>query len=474
MCVTTYKGSVNYRAFWVETNGAVLASSFVDGVGVNARWTLTDGDMTNTGGKVRFAFGGYDAKSGIGQGTSGNSNVVMSFSLGSAITNNFSDYSAALSSISSAGAPSTNVWSFASAFAEDTINNLIAAPSNQAWVTIPDTDADRLDDRLTVYSQSVGWLTVLDDDTNAPSPLAVAAVSNLIGTARMIHITTNNATARTSGDTTNQLHSVSDGTLNELSAANPLRFTLGVSDVSGVHRGTAGLTNMALTIGSAIVSNVANWSAGEGTPNATVAGASTNVWRFETLDLATRDALFAGQTNVVTATIPDADRDRNADSMTNVNQQYGFLAVYDDDTTGPTMGGISIGVDEGQTDGVAISEYIEGSSNNKALEIYNGTLDDIDLGAQGYAVWVSYDSQLSTNKVDLVGILPAKGVFVIAHGSAIAGITSIANQTHGFINWNGDDAVSLVRGGVVLDVIGQYGMDPGTAWTSGGGRPRPI
>ena len=31
-----------------------------------------------------------------------------------------------------------------------------------------------------------------------------------------------------------------------------------------------------------------------------------------------------------------------------------------------------------------ISEYIEGSSNNKALEIFNGTGATIDLAAGGY------------------------------------------------------------------------------------------
>ncbi|MBL9120313.1 MAG: lamin tail domain-containing protein, partial [Phycisphaerae bacterium] len=33
-----------------------------------------------------------------------------------------------------------------------------------------------------------------------------------------------------------------------------------------------------------------------------------------------------------------------------------------------------------------ISEYIEGSSNNKAIEIYNGTGAAVDLGAGGYGL----------------------------------------------------------------------------------------
>ncbi|MFL6170873.1 MAG: hypothetical protein ACJ711_14470, partial [Ornithinibacter sp.] len=34
------------------------------------------------------------------------------------------------------------------------------------------------------------------------------------------------------------------------------------------------------------------------------------------------------------------------------------------------------------------SEYVEGSSNNKALEIYNGTGAAVDLAAGGYSVQV--------------------------------------------------------------------------------------
>ena len=36
------------------------------------------------------------------------------------------------------------------------------------------------------------------------------------------------------------------------------------------------------------------------------------------------------------------------------------------------------------------------------------------------------------------------------------------------MNFNGDDAVDLVCGGVTRDVIGQIGNDPGVEWGSGG------
>ena len=60
-----------------------------------------------------------------------------------------------------------------------------------------------------------------------------------------------------------------------------------------------------------------------------------------------------------------------------------------------------------------ISEYVEGWSNNKALEIYNPTNNPIDLS--GYFV-SRYSNGATTatvaNSIQLSGTVPAKGVFV--------------------------------------------------------------
>ena len=50
------------------------------------------------------------------------------------------------------------------------------------------------------------------------------------------------------------------------------------------------------------------------------------------------------------------------------------------------------------------SEYIEGSSNNKALEIYNGTGAAIDLGTAGYNVQMFFNGNpVSTLTINLAG-----------------------------------------------------------------------
>ncbi|MEN9933493.1 MAG: hypothetical protein RLZZ387_72 [Chloroflexota bacterium] len=115
-----------------------------------------------------------------------------------------------------------------------------------------------------------------------------------------------------------------------------------------------------------------------------------------------------------------------------------------------------------------ISEYVEGSSNNKALEIYNGTGSAVNLGAAGYNVQMYFNgSATATLTINLVGTIASGDVFVIVQSSANAALLAQADQTNGSGWYNGDDAVVLRKGTTVVDVIGQIGFDPGTEWGSG-------
>lgn len=112
------------------------------------------------------------------------------------------------------------------------------------------------------------------------------------------------------------------------------------------------------------------------------------------------------------------------------------------------------------------SEYVEGSSNNKALEIYNPDSTPVDLGS--YQVQLFFNGSSSAGlTISLSGSIPAQGVFVLAHGSADASILAVANQTNSAGWFNGDDAIALVYSGSRVDVIGQIGVDPGSEWGSG-------
>ena len=114
------------------------------------------------------------------------------------------------------------------------------------------------------------------------------------------------------------------------------------------------------------------------------------------------------------------------------------------------------------------SEYIEGSSNNKALEIYNGTGAPVDLAANSYNIQMYFNGSSSAGlTINLVGTVAAGDVFVLGHSSADPAILAQANQTNGAGWFNGDDAVVLRRGTAFVDVVGQIGSDPGTEWGTG-------
>jgi uncharacterized protein len=113
------------------------------------------------------------------------------------------------------------------------------------------------------------------------------------------------------------------------------------------------------------------------------------------------------------------------------------------------------------------SEYIEGSSNNKALEIYNGTGAAIDLAAGAYNVFMSFNGGTSTLTINLTGTVAAGDVYVVAHASAVADILTQADQTSTASWYNGNDAVMLRKASTVIDAIGQMGFDPGTEWGTG-------
>jgi endonuclease I/chitodextrinase len=149
---------------------------------------------------------------------------------------------------------------------------------------------------------------------------------------------------------------------------------------------------------------------------------------------------------------------------------------------------LSTAVDATTTDGstttaneLFFSEYIEGSSNIKALEIVNLTDADIDLsnysiarqsnGGLNGAEW-AWDLQLE-------GTIKSQDVFAIANEAAgesssssdpnvaIAGQFLIDNadfiRVHDGdtnfgapINFNGNDPVGLFKNGVLIDIIGTY------------------
>jgi len=122
-----------------------------------------------------------------------------------------------------------------------------------------------------------------------------------------------------------------------------------------------------------------------------------------------------------------------------------------------------------------ISEYIEGSSNNKAIELYNNSGATIDLS--GYALWIIYNggdwSEGESNAVVLEGSLEHGDVFVICNANASDDIQAIADSVGSqAVSFNGNDAIGLAKkvdeNWILIDVVGNEGENPGTGWEVAG------
>ena len=116
-----------------------------------------------------------------------------------------------------------------------------------------------------------------------------------------------------------------------------------------------------------------------------------------------------------------------------------------------------------------ISEVAEGSSNNKYIEIFNAGDNGVDLSA--------YSLSSCSNGCDVDGewdypdnvtfeatVAPGD-VYVVCHQSADETILAECDQTFTYLS-NGDDLFALteIAGGGVVDMVGDYGDDPGSGW----------
>ncbi|MFM7310868.1 MAG: lamin tail domain-containing protein, partial [Flavobacteriales bacterium] len=113
------------------------------------------------------------------------------------------------------------------------------------------------------------------------------------------------------------------------------------------------------------------------------------------------------------------------------------------------------------------SQYLEGTSNNKALEIFNPTPFPVNMS--GYAVYAYANGAAAfTSVVPLSGTLQPGDVYVIANSQADQAILDQADITAGLATFNGNDALVLKFNGDSIDVIGVIGNDPGSAgWQFG-------
>lgn len=114
-----------------------------------------------------------------------------------------------------------------------------------------------------------------------------------------------------------------------------------------------------------------------------------------------------------------------------------------------------------------LTEYLEGSSNNKAVEVYNATGADVRMS--NCTVKLSMNGGSSTQSVVLTDqVLPAGGTWVVCNSGIVdPPRMTTCNQLSANLAFNGDDAVMLICYSATVDNFGKVGTDPGSAWGTG-------
>ena len=128
-----------------------------------------------------------------------------------------------------------------------------------------------------------------------------------------------------------------------------------------------------------------------------------------------------------------------------------------------------------QTLDLFISEYIEGSSNNKGIEIFNPTGVSVDLSnyfvklSRNGSGWGMYDADTEEPGFvyQLGGTLANGDVLVIATDQATFQ-SDIQLSYPSVCHFNGDDAVGLFNNNSLIDAVGNPSEDPGSGWAVAG------
>lgn len=128
--------------------------------------------------------------------------------------------------------------------------------------------------------------------------------------------------------------------------------------------------------------------------------------------------------------------------------------------------------------GLFFSQYVETNSGStpKGVEVFNNTGADIVFSAtNNLEIFQGTNGGNCTSLVDITtGILENGKVWVIGTADIMTFVNTapvsidLSGSTAQSFVFNGDDALQLYLGGVLMDVIGECGDDPGASWTGSG------
>lgn len=101
-----------------------------------------------------------------------------------------------------------------------------------------------------------------------------------------------------------------------------------------------------------------------------------------------------------------------------------------------------------------ISEYVEGSSYNKAIEVFNPNSAEVNLAS--WSLRFANNGGSWSKEVGLSGTLAPGGTVVVANSRHKIGGGTVDYEAS-FLSFNGDDQIGLSNCGVVVDIVdGQH------------------
>lgn len=129
---------------------------------------------------------------------------------------------------------------------------------------------------------------------------------------------------------------------------------------------------------------------------------------------------------------------------------------------------VCIGFSQAPCQDLFFSEYVEGSGQSKALEVYNPTANTVDLSTYHIFRYLNGGTNVNdTLWMDGI-LLPGETYNIVNPDTAPppnAALLTVADTLHSTTFFNGDDALALFNGTTMIDIIGNVGgADPGAEW----------
>lgn len=118
--------------------------------------------------------------------------------------------------------------------------------------------------------------------------------------------------------------------------------------------------------------------------------------------------------------------------------------------------------------GLLITQYYEGASNNKWVELTNTSSNSIDLSGFKIGIWTNASTEnwktatgTPNNTISLTGTLAPAVSFLVGNSAAVLPSYAVANLSTGSLSPNGDDSIVLytnASGYATTDIVDAVGF----------------